>query len=213
MTPQAREVAEAFIRGAGVFAEFDDTEFISQLEYDLSRGMLATETLIAGSRRLTQSTFQSYMGKVGTKRSQSVSAAMKDAAVAFRYEERRGTDVKPYEQAAMQAYYLAQSRIMQYERENPNATAAQIRDEAQKIILQEKQGLIPIVEIEITQTLNVLDKRKLITLPRLADGSYDYNQVMSYLAEIVKENPNALIEANLADLNYYLGLIRSLRDE
>ena len=214
MSPQQRDVAEAYIRGSGVFAEFDDTATVARIEALIAKGELSTDTLVNGAGFLTQATFQKYMTAAGTRRSQFVTAAMKDAAISFRYEEERGADVEPYENAAMQAYYRAQGRIMDYERENPGVSGAQIRAEAQSIIREEKQGLVVVVQTEAIQLLRNLEKRTPgLVLSKTANGEYDYAAIPADLLAYLNENPSRRIESGLTELNYYLNMIRSLRGE
>ena len=69
MTPQMRKVADEFLSGALTFSENDDGQTILDLEAKVAKGSLTSGDVVAAAGKLTQSTFQSFMGDVGTIRS------------------------------------------------------------------------------------------------------------------------------------------------
>jgi len=214
MTPQMRKVADEFLSGALTFSENDDGQTILDLEDKVAKSRLTAKDVTDVASKLTQSTFQSYMGDVGQIRSRGVTDALGDARIAFRYEEERGTDIEPYEIASMTAYYNAQRKLRQYERDNPSASGQQIRAEAQAIIAEERKGLKGIIEIELTDILRDLQKRTQgLTFQTTPGGAFNYGTVVEEIRDFLVGNPNGRIEANLQEINYYLQMMASFGDE
>lgn len=214
MTPQMREVADEFLSGALTFSENDDGQTILDLENKVSRGELTSADVVAVAGKLTQSTFQNYMGDAGTIRSRGVTDALGDARIAFRYEEERGTDIEPYEIASMTAYFNSQRKLRQFERDNPGASGQQIRAEAQAIIAEERKALKGIIEIELTDILRTLQRRTQgLTFQTTPSGAFNYGTVVEEIRNYLVSNPSNRIEANLQEINYYLQMMASFGDE
>lgn len=214
MTPQMRKVADEFLSGALTFSENDDGQTILDLEAKVATSSLTSGDVVAVAGKLTQSTFQSFMGDVGQIRSRGVTDALGDARIAFRYEEERGTDIEPYEIASMTAYYNAQRQLRKYERDNPEASGQQIRAEAQTIIAKERKGLKGIIEIELTDILRDLQRRTQgLTFQTTPSGAFNYGTVVEEIRNYLVNNPSGRIEANLQEINYYLQMMASFGDE
>ena len=215
MTPQMRKVADEFLSGALTFSENDDGQTILDLEDKVAKSRLTSADVVAAAGKLTQSTFQSYMGDVGQIRSRGVTDALGDARIAFRYEEERGTDIEPYEIASMTAYYNAQRKLRQFERDNPGASGQQIRAEAQAIIAEERKGLKGIIEIELIDLLGTLEERTmgLVFQPGPNGQRFNYATIVEEMKAFLDNNENGRLEANLQEINYYLQMMASFGNE
>jgi len=185
------------------------------LEDKVAKSRLTSADVVAAASKLTQSTFQSYMSDVGQIRSRGVTDALGDARIAFRYEEERGTDIEPYEIASMTAYYNAQRKLRQYERDNPGASGQQIRAEAQAIIAEERKGLKGIIEIELIDLLQTLEGRTegLVFQPGPNGQRFNYATIVEEMRAFLDNNEDGRLEANLQQINYYLQMIASFGNE
>ena len=211
MSPQARAVAQAYIRGFGVFAEFDNDKVVKDLETLIANRQLTLKKLLDSSSELTLQSFQNYNIKRQQNRTAGVSAALKEATVTFRYTEEMGADIEAFEQGARSAYYNVQRQLMDWELQNPGASAAQIREEARNIITNERKNLATIVELELISLLRSVESRTSgLTLPRLQNGKYDYMGVRQAMLQFLESGPNRQVEGATQEMNYYLDIIGSL---
>ena len=165
---------------------------------------------MGNAQEMTRERFQSFMSKVNTLRSQAVTDAMKLAKFKFKYSEEQGADIEPYENAARLAYYNSQFRIMQFEIEKPDASASEIRTKMFEILQDEQQSFVPIIEAELIELLNQMSST--VDLPKV-NGNYDYNRVGETIRDFLRGENNRRVEQNLAEINYYLSILRKVTDE
>ena len=210
MTKKMRDTADAFINNELVFAEQDDGNVVIDLEQKLAKKLLTVGDIVGNAEEMTRERFQSFMSKVNTLRSQAVTDAMKIAKFKFKYSEEQGADIEPYETAARSAYYNSQFRIMQFEMENADASASQIRSEMMAILVDEQQAFVPILEAELIELLNKMSRK--IDFPKV-NGKYDYSRVGEAVANYLRGGEDRRVDQNLKEVNYYLDMIRKVTDE
>ncbi len=210
ITPQMQKLLADLDEGTpGLFRtkdEGDVDEIVRELERFVGFGLLTYDQLADEASNLTQETFRSLMNDVGSGRKDVWSAMEEQINIEFLFAEENAGDLEKYEKAAKLASRSATRTWNRYKRENPEATAAEMQTEMDRIIEAERKQLDVVVISELKQVLDGIeeDQRGLV-FPKV-NGKYDLQVVLPTLAAHIQSTGRNLT-VNVIEIKEMLDLL------
>ena len=210
ITPQMQKLLADLDEGTpGLFRtkdEGDIHETVIELEGLVGYGLLTYDQLADEASNLTQATFRSLMNDVGSGRKDVWSAMEEQINIEFLFAEENAGDLEKYEKAAKLASRSATRTWNRYKRENPEATAAEMQTEMDRIIEAERKQLDVVVISELKQVLDGLEEYEQgLSFPKV-NGKYDLEAVLPTLAAHIQSTGRNLT-INVIEIKEMLDLL------
>jgi len=145
LTPEKRQKLADHISkrssGQAQFATFDRSDSVMAIIGHLLTGTLTDEVLADHQEYITQPTYEKYSGAMLKQNAAGFQRANKLILAEFRYSKYRVADsTDGLVRATQAAAQNAQAEMLRWLEENKTATPAEMFDQAEKIILDERKG-------------------------------------------------------------------------